>query len=108
MSILTYKNKYGYLEFEVIENYRDISTIHSKDLQDNLFFEIEVAEHIALITENRDIQLSVTYDPKKMFLIHHQSSSVAAVCRITKIEFNSDFNAREILAIPSKPYGTYY
>lgn len=100
MEKLSYQNKYGYLEFEVGE-YQDVRTIHSKNLDTSLFFEIETAEHIALITENRGIQLSVTWDHKKMFLIHHKASDIAAVCKITKIEFNSNFNAREILAIPS-------
>lgn len=105
MNKITYQNKYGFLEFEVIEAYREVATIHSKDLQQDVFFEIDDAEKIALITENKGIQLSVNQGHTKMFLIHHKTSNIAAVCRVIKIDFNSKFNAREILETPSKPYG---
>lgn len=95
-----YKNKYGSLELEVVSNYQDVSKIRSKDQDPSLFFSIDQAEQIALITGNRGIQLCVTQDHKQMFVIHHQSSGVAAVCRVTKIEFAPGINATKELENP--------
>lgn len=103
MRTITYKNKYGVLEFKV-GSYQKVSTIHSKDVNESLFFDIGTAEKIALITENRSIQLCVNSDFKKMFLIHHSASDIAAVCEVTKIEFGSEINATEELDKPSSHY----
>jgi hypothetical protein len=49
--IHVYKNKYGRLEIEVVGSYQKVSTIHSKKIKDNHFFNIDDAEKIALITD---------------------------------------------------------
>ena len=103
MEKITYKNKYGKLKIKVCGTYQNVRGITSKNLPDNLFFEIKIAEQIALITENRGIQLSVTADYKKMYLIHHKNSDTGAVCEIINIEFNSNFNATKELSRPSGP-----
>ena len=104
MEKITYKNKYGHLEFEV-GSYQEIRTISSKTIPDDLFFEIGVAEQIALITGNRKVQLSVSSNLKKMYLVHHKTSSVVAICKITKLKFNSSFNATKELDKPNYFYG---
>lgn len=99
--IIRYHNKYGSLEIEVIEAYRNISTIRSKELSSALFFDISTAEKVALITENKGVQLSPTADYKTMYLVHHESPSMAAVCRVVKVDFNADYDARKELAKPN-------
>lgn len=99
----TYKNKYGFLEFEVVSPYVAVSTILSKNVPEDLFFDIDQAEQIALITGNRGIQLCVSHDRKRMFLIKHSSPSQAALCRVTRVDFTPVVNAREVLARP-QPY----
>lgn len=106
--IIEYENKYGSLELETVSEYKKVGEIRSKDLDPSLFFDIETAEQIALITGNKGIQLSVTYLPGKMFVIHHASSDIAAVCKVKSILFNDDdFNAREELAKP-RPYHPFW
>lgn len=99
---ITYKNKYGYLEFDVVGEYQDVTKISSKRVDAEFFFDISTAEKIALITNNKDIQLCFTYPTNgTAFLVHHKSSGIAAVCRITKIEFDNKFNAtKELEPLP--------
>lgn len=96
------KNKYGHLEFETVSDYQPVSQIQSKNLDPALFFSVEVAEQVALITGNRHIQMSVTFDFKRMYLMHHKSSSQAAVCKITHLDFNSKVNAMKEIDFAAK------
>lgn len=105
--MLKYENKYGTLELEIVSDYQNVSSIHSKNLSPDLFFNITTAEKIALISGNEDIQLSVTFDAKKMFVIHHKSSNVAAVCRVKSINYTYDVTPQLELARPN-PYGQIY
>jgi hypothetical protein len=87
---ITYSNEYGILEFETIEDYHAVKEISSKNYDGKLFFSIDIAEQIVLITDNVKIQTSCVFpDMNKMFLIHHLSGSIGAVCKITKLEFTS-------------------
>jgi hypothetical protein len=102
MKTIEYKNKYGSLVLEIIGDYRDISGVKSKDLDQSLFFSIDIAEQMALITGNKDIQISFSYpDLKKAFVIHHQSSAVVALCRIVSIGFSKEIDATAELSRPA-------
>jgi translation elongation factor EF-Ts len=97
MEKIVYNSKYGHLEFELVENYHKVGEISSKNYDKDLFFSIEVAEQIALITENHNIQCGAVFpegmkfsDISQMYLIHHQSGSMGAVCKITNLEFTSE------------------
>ena len=104
--IISYKNKYGSIDFEV-GDYQNVRTISSKNIDASLFFSISTAEQIALITGNERIQLSVVPpDYKRMYLIHHISSDIVSVGKIIKIEFNQNCNAQEVLAMESKRFHT--
>ena len=99
-----YENKYGRLEFKIVAPYQKVSTINSKDIDDSLFFTIDDAEKIALITENRHIQIVFCYpNLKKAYLLHHSSCSVCAPCKIISLDFDNNIDARAVLALPLQP-----
>lgn len=86
-----YKNSYGVVEFEVVGPYQSVSGMWAKDFDQSCAFSLDDAEKIALITGNRHIQMVFPMWAKdKSFLIHHESSGSAALCRVTKIQFDSD------------------
>ena len=101
-----YKNKYGYLEMETIEEYRPVGEISSKnyDKKDSsIFFNIEMAEQIALITENDDTHIGCVFPEMNiMFLIHYKNGKMAAVCRIKKIEYYSSISAENEIELAYK------
>jgi hypothetical protein len=93
---IVYSNNYGYLEIEPIEDYHAVGEISSKNYNKSLFFSIDIAEQIVLITDNVKIQTSCVFpDMDKMFLIHHLTGSTGAVCKINKLEFTSLVNPTE-------------
>lgn len=97
-----YKNKYGRLEFEVVGRYQKVSSVNSKRIKSEYSFTIDDAEKIALITENSNIQLSFA-SWTKVYLLHHKSLSMVAVCRVVSLEFDKNINATKELDRPS-PY----
>lgn len=107
---LDYKNKFGSLTLAPIGAYKPISTIHSRDLSDadGVFFSLEDAEKIALITGNRRIQIvPVGKDFEKFFVIHHESPSSGAVCKVEKLvyDFKMPEPAKAIADSFPRPYG---
>ena len=95
---IAYNNEYGNLEFELfdIEGFREVGEISSENIDNNLFFDIDIAEQIALITQNVRVQVGFVFPTNgKAYLIYHQSSNMGAVCKITKLEFTSKVNPTE-------------
>lgn len=91
--IQIFKNKYGSLRFFVGAK-QQISDLCSADFPDGVFFDLETAEKIALITENRKIQIGFQ-NLKKAYLIYHFSTSEVGLCTIQELDFSSH-------VIPSK------
>ena len=75
---IQYENKYGTLELEPLE-YRHVSTVLHATTPDDLKFDFETAERIALITENRHIQLAFVTKPCRALVVHHESPDTVAV-----------------------------
>ena len=94
-----YKNKYGSLELELMEDYKDIKGVRGKDYPDDVKFTMETAEQIALITDNRGIQISFEY-PKldKAYVMIHKSPSTIAVAKIKNIYFDKNINPQDEIA----------
>jgi hypothetical protein len=102
MTSLNYENRYGSLEVEVLESYREVSGILSKDVAEHLFFSVDDAEKIALITGNNDVQICfAAYNRSKAFLIHHKEASLAAVCRVSNLNYTSGKNPAKELENPT-------
>lgn len=103
-----YKNRYGRLEIEISGSYQNVSLMKSKEFDLNTSFNISEAEKIALITGNNGIQLVfAAWDRSKVFLLHHESSSRAALCKVIKIEFSKDIDAQKELDRPNPYRGAY-
>jgi len=104
-----YSNRYGRLEIEIVGPYQQVSTMpRCKDLNQSYSFGMDEAEQIALITGNKDTQCCFTFgNTSKVFLIHHQSGNIAALCRIVSIEFSKNVNATKELE-RSNPYGSLF
>jgi hypothetical protein len=99
-----YQNKYGRLEIEIAGPYQPVSSIKSKDIDEKLFFSIDDAEKIILITGNEDIQLGFAeWEFSTSYLIHHSSPNSAAVGRIVSLDFDKNISARDELYRPN-PY----
>jgi hypothetical protein len=91
---IIYKNKYGKLEIEPIADYQHVSEIHSKNVNQDCFFDINTAEKIALITDNHNIQISFAHGNfKEFYLVHHIKSDIARVCKINYVVFDNNINA---------------
>ncbi len=94
--MVKYQNKYGTLELMPLE-YRHVSETHHKTTPVDLKFDTDTAEKIALITDNRHIQLVPNYPAnlKEWMVCHHNAPDTCAVCRIVSINFVSDVDPQE-------------
>lgn len=96
MERIVYENKYGRLEIEVVGAYRAVGLIRCRDLDPSLSFTIDQAEQISLITDNRGIQVCFQApEYQHVFLLHHESSGLAAECRIVNLQFTARVNAQD-------------
>ncbi len=89
--MIKYQNKYGTLELLPLD-YRHVSEIRHKDVPADLKFDTTTVEQIALITDNRRIQLVPNYPANlhEWMVCHHNAPDTCAVCRIVSIDFVSD------------------
>ena len=98
--MIRYENRYGTLDLEPLE-YGHVSKAQHSNTPDELKFDTDTAEKIALITENRHIQLVPPWPitkPVRWFVAHHSSPSICATCRIVSLVFTSKVNPREEIA----------
>ena len=94
--IKEYKNKYGLLELETITDFVHISYNYKSSCHD--FLNIETAEKIALITNNKDIQICINgKDFNSYYIILHNTPSTAALCKINKLNYIGDIPQIEII-----------
>lgn len=105
----TYENRYGRLVTEVTGEYQRASGISCKKLglDDSYFFSIDDAEKIALITDNRGIQIAPMVERRAAYLIHHKTGKIAAVCKVVSLDwFDQNIIAeKEIEDLRPKPFG---
>jgi hypothetical protein len=87
--ILHYQNKYGRIEFDLVSEVRHVSTIHGVDIDDQYKFDIRTAEQVALITDNRRIQICPQRTPKGyvLYVVLHATPSTVAVGRIKDLVY---------------------
>ena len=98
MKNINFNNKYGSAELEVVGEYVPVCGLHSRDVPAEFKFSLDTAEQLALITENRRIQIIFEYPSmKRAFLIVHKSASIAAVARIVNLDFFSGVDAAKVL-----------
>lgn len=89
-TLISYQNRYGSLQLTPASDYMSVSKISHKIAPIGCAFSIATAEEIALITDNRNIQIS--FIPGNMhvcYVMHHISTSMAAICQIVSMEFTA-------------------
>lgn len=89
-SAVRFANRFGVAEITPVTESMpigDIRKTHPMALANT--FDIETAEQIALITENRRIQICPRFDPMDgmAYLVLHDSPSSASICSVKVLEF---------------------
>lgn len=107
--MIQFTNRYGTLVIDPISEYHPVKGIRSDIVPvDGRFHGIDTAEKIALITENRHIQIGFQMPLTRNsfgYILHHDSPSTCAICRIVSLDYvGGDFmteiqNARTYVAV---------
>jgi len=96
---IDYANRYGRLTLVLTTDFVPVSSIHGRDLPDEVRFRgFDTAEQIALITDNRRLQIAFVHplSAEIGFVIVHNSPSTAAVARIDRLEYTGPNAQNEI------------
>ena len=100
------ENKYGKVKIKIVENFMTISEFGTIATHKNVpFFNLEDAEKIALITENRHIQIA--FNQKNMseaYLVVHKSSNEIALANVEILSFYSKLSPRDTIASMAKNF----
>ena len=96
---IKFKNKYGFVELTPITDYMPVLGMSQLPIVNDYLFSMEDAEKLALITDNRMVQVSFPFlcqkdHPKQNqgYIVHHQSASVACVCKVDIVYLGSENN----------------
>lgn len=98
MDAFIYSNRYGTLEVRQVTEWFPVGNFSSRrflaEHPEHPTFNINTAEQIVLITENKRSQITGMWDaenqkvtPDSCILLVHQSSSIACVVEITKLDY---------------------
>lgn len=91
-----WSNRYGTLVVAPVTEVQAVGGIRGADMRDELKFDLETAEKIALITDNRRCQISGDFKRGgRYYLLVHVSCSRVAVVRIVSLDFADGVSARE-------------
>ena len=94
---IKFQNEYGSLELTPVTEYLPISAISVALIAEveGVLFDLEEGEKIALITENKNIQMCFPYalDAKNEYnqcgyVIHHQSPKIGCICKVQLENFS--------------------
>ena len=107
--LLSYSNKYGQLELGLTETPQHISTVSRKSIPEDWKFNTETAEQIALITDNRHMQLVPPWPVKDegWYLCVHESSSMVYLAKVVSISYKGGNPMGEITAARTDKYHQY-
>lgn len=96
---LDFQNQYGQLRLVPVSDVQPVRDIRGVNVDAAHKFGIDVAEQIALITDNRGIQIAPTKDGDGKwvcYVIAHESPSTGAVVRVESINYLGINPAQEI------------
>ncbi|GKR18322.1 MULTISPECIES: hypothetical protein [Aeromonas] len=95
--VICFENEFGSLRVSLVTDYLSVSNI-SRDIPEvcaNLF-DVETAEKIALVTDNKSVQLCMCYPLNGLgYMVYHRNGKEAAVCKIENIEFSCNVSPAE-------------
>lgn len=95
-----FSNKFGIVEITPVTEFMAVSSIRKTHPQAQAnTFDLTTAEKIALITENRRIQICPHFFPIDglAYLLLHDSPSTAAICRVDVEQFVCTTTPAEML-----------
>lgn len=104
-----YENRYGVLVVVGLTEPMLIREIHGRDVPEEHKFDLDTAERIVLITENRLSQVCIE-SKDSVYLVIHTSPSTGYVARVADLEYRGPSSAaREISRLaPKAVYGGIY
>lgn len=91
-----FQNRYGRLEVEPVTPLLQVRNIRGVDYPDDIKFDLETAERIVLITENRRSQIAFQEWTQngRAYMIVHTSPSEGYIVRIVSLDYTGP-NAQE-------------
>lgn len=94
-----YSNRFGALTLMPVTEFMPIKNIRKSHPQAKAnAVDFETAEKIALITENRRIQICFMYpEMVQAYVVLHNSPSTAAYCRVTLEKFECNMSPADML-----------
>lgn len=92
---LNFKNGYGTLTLALVSAVMPVDAIRGADVDVAYKFDLETAEKVALITENRRVQIGGT-NAHDCYVVAHESVSTAAIARIETMNYVGGVPAHEI------------
>lgn len=92
---LDFQNRYGQLRLVLVDGVRNVRDIHGKDVDPAHKFGLETAEKIALVTDNRGIQLG-GFGAHDCYVVVHETPNTAAVARIESLTYVGQNPKQEI------------
>ena len=95
--MLSFANRYGELTLALATSALNVKDIHGKDIDDRHKFGLDVAEKIALITDNCGIQIG-GFGITDCYVVVHETSHTAAVARIEWMNYVGGNPTEEIVA----------
>ena len=101
-----YQNEYGTVVLTPVTDFVHVNTVFGKDIDDKYKFAIDDGANIALITENRNVQLAVeNYTDEKgkfrlkdrMYILLHDTANLnmCAFCHVEMTVVNMEANPHE-------------
>jgi hypothetical protein len=91
----TFRNRYGTLIVSAVSGPLNVRDVRGDDFPDDIKFTLDVAERIALITENWHTQIAFQEWTRKgrAYLLIHTSASTVVVVRIKTLDYTGPTNA---------------
>lgn len=95
---LDFQNRYGRLVLSLVSDVIHVDKISGKNVAAEHKFDIRIAEKIALITDNRGIQICPVSEGGKWlcYVVVHDTPSTAAVAEVALIEYVGGDPTQEI------------
>jgi hypothetical protein len=101
MNTVNYHNRYGNLTLDLVTDFQSVRNFSFAMVPQDCVITIDQAEQIALITDNRRLQVCFCPDDlRKCYVIVHNSASTAALAKVSCLNFISTVNpASEIASL---------
>jgi hypothetical protein len=108
---INFQNEFGTVVLTAIKDYMPIQDVSFAKcpIIKKVLIPMDVLEQVALITNNKGIQISFAPDVSLgAYIIHHKSPNVVAICRLTSIRYISKSGrdaCNQIAHMKPKVYG---